>query len=165
MDYATARGKIKTGDLLFWSSGSWSSWHDIQVLAVRLFTLSEYSHVGVAWVANGRVFVIHATGRGVIIEPLSLQGSFYWVPMRTKFSAEALEAGFSRVGERYSKMQAIAGFLRRLPIGSDPLWQCAEFVIWFYAKNGIALSHLATPAGVAKSVMALGREMVLVKNG
>lgn len=159
MNYATARPQIKTGDLLFWSHGSWQNWHDIQVLAVRVFDTSEYSHVGFAWVVLGRVFVIHAIGRGVCVEPLSTQGSFYWLPMGADFPEEALEKGFSRVGESYSKWQAIFGFLRRLKIGDDKLWQCAEFVIWLWQQAGITLSDVATPAGVARSVLATGRSL------
>lgn len=163
MKYADARAQIKTGDLLFWSHGSWRSWKSIQVVIVRAMTLSEYSHVGVAWVVNGRVFVVHAIGRGVCIEPLSTQGEFYWLPMRTEFSEEALDRAFSRVGDKYSKLQAIMGFLGLLKAGEDRVWQCAEFVVWFYQQVGYALSDCVTPSGIARAAMAHGHTLQLVE--
>lgn len=157
MNYTTIRERIKTGDLLFWSHGSWASWNDIQVMIVRAFTLSEYSHVGVAWVIGGRVFVIHAIGRGVVIEPLSNQDSFYWCPMGTEFPEKAIDAGLSRVGESYSKLQAILAAVRKLKIGADRQWECAEFAIWFWRQAGIEIGAVATPAALARDLQRAGK--------
>lgn len=163
MNYSEIRHEIRTGDLLFWSHGPWASWNDAQVLIVRAFTLSEYSHVGVAVVLAGRVFVVHAIGRGVVIEPLSNQDAFYWCPMGFAFPESALDAGMSRVGERYSKWQALLGFFRKLKIGSDRQWQCAEFAIWFWQQAGLILGEVATPAALAREMQSLGKPLRLVK--
>lgn len=163
MDYPAIRPQIRTGDLLFWSHGSWASWNDIQVLAVRAFTMSEYSHVGVAVVLAGRVFVVHAIGRGVVIEPLSNQDAFYWCPMGFAFPEAALDAGMSRVGERYSKWQALLGFFKKLRIGADKEWQCAEFALWFWQQAGLILGDVATPAAIAREMQSLGKQIRYVE--
>ncbi len=163
MGYPAIRDQIRTGDLLFWSHGSWASWSDIQVLLVRAFTLSEYSHVGVAVVLAGRVFVVHAVGRGVVIEPLSNQDAFYWCPMGFTFPDSALDAGMRRVGERYSKWQALQGFFKKLKIGADKEWQCAEFVLWFWEQAGLVLCDIATPAALAREMQSIGKELRYIK--
>ena len=159
MNYHAIRAQIRTGDLLFWSHGDWASLDGIQVLIVRAFTMSEFSHVGVAVVLAGRVFVAHAIGRGVVIEPLSNQDAFYWCPLGFAFPEPALDAGMSRVGERYSKWQALLGFFRKLRIGADKEWQCAEFTLWFWQQAGLILGDVATPAAIAREMRALGKEL------
>ena len=74
--YSEYRDQIKSGDLLAWSHRGFRSWHDFKVQAVRLFTQSEYSHVGIAWVVGGRVFVIEAVEPRVRIFPLSKLGEY-----------------------------------------------------------------------------------------
>ena len=159
MNYAIARPQIKTGDLLVWSGGSWRSLHDAQVMAIRLFDTTDYTHIGFAWVVLGRVFVLHAVGRGVSIDPLSTQGPFYWIPMDVDFPEAALEAGFARVGEHYSKLDAILGFLRRLKIGEDRAWQCAEFVLWLWRQAGYDLAYTATPSAIVEAALEHGRTL------
>lgn len=164
MQYAKARPNIRTGDLLAWCGGDWKSLKGIQTLAIRVFDGTPYTHVGVAWVVAGRVFVIHAVGRGVSIEPLSQQASFYWLPMNLDVSDDALEQAFSRVGEQYSRWQAILGFFRQLKIGEDALWQCAEFVLWWYCVIGSKLDADATPSAVVHSALVNGRFLWWVEN-
>jgi len=60
MKYSEVRDTIKSGDLLAWSHRGWRTWYDIKIQAVRFFTQSEFSHVGVAWAVGGRVFVLEA---------------------------------------------------------------------------------------------------------
>lgn len=124
MKYIDVRPKIKTGDLLVWSHGGWSTWHDIQVSLVRMFTQSEFSHVGLAFVSAGR-------GLG----------------------PEALEWAFQRLGDRYSKWQAIKAFLGGLRLGEDDLWECAEYVLGILRVEGEELTNVATPTGVVKAAM------------
>ena len=79
--YANIRQHIKSGDLLAWSHRApwWASLRDCKIALVRLFTRSEYCHVGIAWVLGGRVFVIEAVKPEVRIYPLSKLAPFYWV--------------------------------------------------------------------------------------
>jgi len=165
MDYAAARPQIRTGDLLAFSGGSLRSLKDAQVLAIRIVDWTPYTHVGIAWVVCGRVFIIHAIGRGVSIEPLSNQGSFYWLPLGLQIEEAALEPAFARIGEHYSKWQAILGFFRRLKIGADRAWQCAEWVIWFYRQVGHPLlAAEAKPSSVVQSALQAGRFLWWVEN-
>ena len=162
MRYSEARPLIKTGDLLFWSHGGWNSMYAIKVSLVRIFTMSEYSHVGIAWVVNGRVFVIHAVSKGVCIEPLSLQGEFTWCPTGYEFSEEVLETIFSRVGERYSTWEAVLAFFGKLCVGRDAEWQCAEWVVWCYDQAGIFLRSKLTPSALAHTALENGKVLQLV---
>lgn len=50
--YAESRDSIRTGDLLAWSHRGIKSFYDFKVWLVRLFTQSEYTHVGVAGAAR-----------------------------------------------------------------------------------------------------------------
>ncbi|PHX98297.1 MAG: hypothetical protein CK529_13670 [Rhodospirillaceae bacterium] len=60
MIYNAARPSVRSGDLIAQSGGSWLDWHGIKINLVRMFTRSTYSHVGVAWVVGGRVFMLEA---------------------------------------------------------------------------------------------------------
>jgi uncharacterized protein YycO len=154
MKYADARPQIKTGDLLAWSNGGWGSWHDIQVNFVRMFTRSEYSHVGLAWVANGRVFIIEAVGTGVRIFPLSREIPFYWVRKPSPLTQEAIEFLFERIGAPYSKWQAILAGIGALAKGRDDIWQCAELVLSALKLDDDGLGDIdATPTAVVKEAM------------
>ena len=81
MIYKQARPMIRSGDVLAWSHRGIRSWHDLKIWLVRMFTRSEYSHVGTAWVVGNRVFVIEAVMPKVRIYPLSKLGDFYWLQM------------------------------------------------------------------------------------
>ena len=154
MNYAKARETIKTGDLLAWSHGGWGSWRDIQVNLVRVFTRSEYSHVGLAWVANGRVFIIEAVGTGVRIFPLSRELPFYWVQKPSPLTQEAIEFLFARIGAPYSKWQAILAGIGALANGQDDRWQCAELVLSALALDDDGFGDInATPTAVVKEAM------------
>lgn len=148
MKYVEVREQIKTGDMLAWSAGSWKNWHDVQVNLVRVFTRSEFSHVGLALVGAGRVFVLEAVGSGVRIFPLSRELPFWWVPRPREIGAGAVDFAFERVGEAYSKWQAIKAFLGSLTAGEDDRWECAEYVLAVLARDGERLNAAATPAAV-----------------
>ena len=153
MKYDIARSEIRTGDLLAWSHGGWGSWHDIQVLLVRAFTRSEFSHVGLALVGAGRVFILEAVGAGVRLWPLSRELPFYWIRRPRELGGEAVDFAFDRLGDRYSRLQAIAAFLEVLQFGEDDVWQCAEYVIRVLEADGEVLTNVATPTGVVKAAM------------
>lgn len=153
MKYEDARGEIKTGDLLAWSHGGLADWHDIQVMLVRAFTRSEYSHVGLALVGAGRVFILEAVGAGVRLWPLSRELPFYWIARPQPIGAEAVDFAFDRLGDGYSKLQAIRAFLGSLRLGEDDRWQCAEYVLRVLDADGEVLTNVATPTGVVKAAL------------
>lgn len=162
MNYIDARPKIRSGDLLAWSHREpwFKSWRDFKIAAVRLFTRSEYSHVGTAWVIGERVFIIEAVMPVVRVFPLSKAMPFYWLPLAAQWSDKTLEFALAKVGERYSQRQAMQAFFE-LP-ADDQLWECAELARAIAAQDGIDLGNKATPAEVVLAAQHLGAPCVLV---
>lgn len=151
MRYSEARAKIKTGDLLVWSHGGWRNWHDIEVSIVRMATRSEYSHVGLALTLAGRVFILEAVGAGVRLFPLSRELPFYWVSRPVSLRDCAVDFAFARIGDRYSKLQAIAAFFGLLTAGKDSRWQCSEYVLSVLRADGEDLTPIPTPSAVVRA--------------
>ena len=128
MKYVELRPTIKSGDVLAWSEGGWTNWHDIQVSVVRMLTQSEYSHVGLAYVIGGRVFVVEAVVPLIRIFPLSKLTPFYYVRTPDNWwSDNAEEKMLSWVGLPYSKWEAIKSFISTDTNG-DSVWECAKLV-------------------------------------
>lgn len=156
MKYEEVRIRIRSGDLLAWSHRTpwYRSWHDFKIAMVRMFTMSEFSHVGVAWRVGGRVMVIEAVQPSVRIIPLSKTGEFYWVPVPAQFTDDVLEFALSKVGEPYSQLQAMEA-LFRLP-SDDNKWECAELSRSILARAGVDLGDVATPTAVVHKAMEGG---------
>lgn len=153
MKYAAARPHIRSGDVLAWSHRSLRSWHDLKIWFVRLFTRSEYSHVGLAWVVGGRVFVIEAVQPLVRVFQLSklLDDGAFWIPMQATWSASTEEAALACVGDAYSQAQAIQAAFDVPP--ADQLWECAELVATVLRLDGIELGYVYTPSAVVRAAM------------
>ena len=165
MDYDEIRSRIKSGDVIAVSHYKWASFYDLQIQAVRMFTRSEYSHVAIAWVVGDRVFLIESVIPYIRITPLSnfAREGFYWIPTETEMSAEELSFALSKVGVgKYSKWQAIKGFLKNLSIGTDNIWQCAEFVIAARKRSGLDLGRKATPSAVVAELQKQGNPTYFV---
>ena len=126
MKYTDAREHLKSGDLLAWSHDRWRSWYDIKIQLVRMFTRSEYCHVGVCWCVGGRVFVLEAVSDGVRIFPLSRLLPFYWVPLSAAWEDEVEAWALRQVGERYSQWLAVVAGLGLLKVGVDELAAARE---------------------------------------
>jgi hypothetical protein len=165
--YSEVRNEIKTGDMLLWRDAKTGPLRTmLERLAVRVSTTSPYTHVGVAWVELGRVWVMEITTHGCAPRLLSECGNFDWSPAPEPLTPEALRYAFSCFGVwRYSKWQAILGALRRLTIGADTLGQCAEYAIAIWRIAGIAPSETATPAACADgALMVWGSPIYFVEN-
>jgi hypothetical protein len=161
-DYYLYRRKIRSGDLLVWSHGSGGLINGIILTTIKLFTLSEYVHVGVAWKTAGRLFVVEATLDGVKISPLSKKGSFFHIPMNLKWTKEYDCLLLSKIGEPYSIHDAITGYLGILKPGSNDAWQCAELVHSFYAHIGLDLGNAHTPTKIVNNTLVKGYMMTKV---
>jgi hypothetical protein len=125
-----------------------------------MFTRSEWSHVGTAWVVGERVFVIEAVQPLVRIYPLSKLGEFGWLPLGAKWSGNALEYALSKVGESYSQLQAM-----QAPFGmpeDDDKWECAELAALIAKCDGIDLGKVFTPSSVVRRAQMLGAALTLV---
>jgi len=119
--YEANRGAIKSGDLIAFQSNSWLG------KIVRAWTGSSYSHIGVAWVVSGRVFVLEAMdGIGVRIMPLSNRLPFYVIKSGVKWTKDREKFALSKVGQPYSYLDAIRGGFGLYPSGNG--WQCVEYV-------------------------------------
>lgn len=167
MNYEEARSQIRSGDLIALSHEEFDSWYDLQVQGVRFFTESEFSHVAIAWVIGGPVFVIESVVPDIRIVPLSnmsREKGFYWIPTSSPMTDAELEFALSKVGKgKYSKWQAILAQFRRLKIGADNLWECAEFVIAARAKSGVNLGDKATPSAVVRAAQNSGAPVYYVQ--
>lgn len=126
MNYAEARALIQSGDVIFQSHKPLRSWYDLQIWLLRAFTRSEWSHVGLAWVVAGRVFILEAVSAGVRIFPLSRAGDFTWIA-RGGFTTDQEEFVLAHVGEPYSRWDAIRA-LFGASNNKDSQWFCSEFV-------------------------------------
>lgn len=156
MNYDDVRDRIKSGDIIALSHYDWETLYDLQVQAVRLFTQSEFSHVGVAIVFGGRVWMAESVTPVVRLVPLSnfVKDSFYWIPTKTEMTEVELEFLLSKVGiAKYSKWQAILAYLKKLKIGEDELFECAEYVICARRLSRMNLGDVATPSAVVKEAL------------
>ena len=153
MDYAVFRPQIKTGDLLAWSTHRARGLHRFVNNLIRIFTMSEYCHVGIAWVIGDRVFVIEAVQPCVRIFPLSGEIPFYHVGMEMKINETQLNFLLARVGEPYSVWQAMRAYFGKPK--ADREWQCAELCNSFYKKVGLNLKDGWTPSTLVEAVLSL----------
>lgn len=166
MNYDTVRPQIKSGDLIALSHYKWASWYDLQIQIVRFGTQSEYSHVGMAWVIGERVFMIESVEPVVRMVPLSLMvaDGFYWLPMEADIGAGELAFALSKIGSaRYSKIEAVLAQFRRLAIGADDLWECAEFVIACRRLSGVDLGDKGTPSAVVRAAQDRGAPVYFIQ--
>jgi hypothetical protein len=162
MHYSEMRQTIKSGDILAFSHTSWKSWNDIKVQAVRFFTQSEYSHVGVAWVFGGRVFILEAVKPLVRIFPLSARAeSFYHFAMDAPWNTDVEEFALSVVGQKYSQIEAIESYFYTPK--KDNLWQCCEYTREIFAHMDIDLGDKVTPTGIVKQLQLMNKPMQYVQ--
>lgn len=162
MEYKDYRQNIKSGDLLAWSHRKWNSMYDFKIQMVRVFTRSEYSHVAVAWVVAGRVFVIEAVEPCARIYPLSKLGDFYHIPMDAPWAESTEDAAVGFVGSEYKQLQAIANFFEARKAGD--VSECAALALEIYMRDGIYLGDRATPDAVVLAAQKLGRQTLYVEN-
>ena len=162
MKYSEARAAIRSGDILAWSHRGIKSWHDLKIWFVRMFTRSEFSHVGTAWVIGDRVFVIEAVMPLVRIYPLSKLGDFYHLPMGAPWKPSTEALALSKVGHKYSQLQAMLSPFDEPP--ADDLWECAELVAAVANADGINLGNVYTPSAIVVAAMQRGAMLIYVEN-
>lgn len=162
MKYSECRDEIVSGDIIVFSHYKWASWYDLQVMLVRLASFTEYTHVGVAVVIAGRVFIAESVSPLVRLVPLSnlAEDGFFVIPTRTPMGEAELEYVMKHVGKaKYSKWQAMLAWLDKLEIGADDLLECAEYVITARRLSGLDLGERAVPACVVKEALKQGLRM------
>jgi hypothetical protein len=132
MKYGDLRSTIKSGDVIAWSEkGSWKFGEiikSIELNIVRMFTESEYNHIGVVYVVGGRVLIVEAVVPAVQISQLSDRTPFYYI--RTPdgwWTSNTEKTLLARVGMPYSKLEAIRAFFTKDTQGNYT-WECAKLV-------------------------------------
>ncbi len=162
MKYSQARPLLRSGDIVAFSGGSWKSWSDIQSSIVRIFTMSEYSHVGIVWVVGERVFVLEAVKPKLRIFPLSNYKEFYFISMDVPWSLETETYALKHIGEKYSQLKAIRAFFEPLEPGT--VQQCAAYVREVLKKEGVYLGDTATPDKIIlQALRRYNAEIVIVE--
>ncbi len=152
MRYLDHKHHIRTGDLLVWSNVPVGGSSKFIGSAIRLFTMSEYCHVGIAWVIGKRVFVVEAVPPSIRIYPLSKLIPFYHVKMSLAPNEADVEALISRVGESYSRIQAIMSYFKAPT--PDNEWQCVEYAKDFYKRFDLEFGDVWTPSDFVESVLS-----------
>jgi hypothetical protein len=167
MKYSEFKEVCQSGDIVAVSHQEWKTISDIESQVVRMATESEYSHVCVVWKdKNGEPHVIEAVVPQVTVSPLSkyLVNGFYHIATCDKPMSKEEEAyGMSKVGQKYSKLEAIAGYFDLLPVGGDEFWMCAELTIAMRNLSGLNLGPHATPAAVVQKALNTGYTLTFVK--
>ena len=161
-DYYSYRRKIKSGDLLVWNKGAGNLLDTVSLFLIKLFTLSEYVHVGIAWRVAGRLFVIEATMGGVRITPLSKRAEFFHLPMGIKWLKSYDSFLLDKVGNSYSIMSVIKGYLGLYVNTKDAKWQCVELANSFYKYTGIDFNDIFTPAKLVTAILKDGGNIFYV---
>lgn len=159
MTYDRFRHQIKTGDLLAWSTHRDRGLRRIINNLIRIFTMSEYCHVGIAWVVGDRIFIVEAVRPAVRIFPLSNEVPFFHIAMNLDVQDKWLNYLLSRVGEPYSVWQAIRTYFGKPK--ADKQWQCAEFTANFFKQCGISLRNAWTPSTLVNAVLSLDSQKQL----
>jgi hypothetical protein len=167
MQYVDAVKIMRPGDIVAVSHQQWDSLSDLESQVVRIMTESEFSHVCVvSEIKEGVPFVLEAVVPRVTINPLTkyLDQGFYYIPTADKPMTKAEEEyGMSKVGDEYSKWEAVGGYFDLIKIGGDDLWMCAELTIAMRNMSGLSLGTHATPAAVVKQALDKGYSMHFIK--
>lgn len=146
------REQIKSGDLLVWKKSSKSTISRWTLDIIRLFTRSDFAHVGVAWVLEGRLFVVEATQPVVRLTNVKETDEFYHVGMNVEWSKLSEDFLIGKLGLKYSMFDAIRAFLGKR-LDNDDRYQCAELAHEFYAVHGISLGDSYTPSELVDSAL------------
>ena len=160
MDYSTGREFIRSGDLIAQSHGDWTTWRGIKVNLVRIFTRSTYSHVGIAWVIGGRVFILEAVKPKLRIYPMSKIGDFYLLPLQAPWGEAAENVALKNIGVDYSEIVAMQAFFG--PLQAGEIRQCAAYALAVLRADGIDLGSRATPDAVVLAAMQRGATCTLI---
>ena len=156
------RATIKSGDLLAFSHGNWKTWGGIKTEAVRIFTRSTYSHVGMAYVIGARVFVLEAVKPCIRMYPLSLSGDFYHLPLKQKWNKACERFALACLGIKYSEVTAMEAYIHPLEDGN--VSECAAYVREVFKRMSIDLGDRSTPDAVILKAQMLGAPSIYIEN-
>lgn len=167
MNYADARPRIRTGDALFFTGGDWRSWHGIQVMLVRMFKPSKWSHIGTAYVDHKRVFVLESVGGGIRQFPLSKGVPFGWVPRprNSPISETALDWAFSKIGTSYpNKLKIVANKVFGCHFDLGGTMDCSDYFTGILAQDLMCFVCATDPTTLADEVTSKWGGLQLIAN-
>lgn len=149
--------EVQSGDLLAFTTAERGSFMGRLVQNfIRVMTLSEYAHVGVAITLNGIPHVLEAIQPKIIIRPLKTDEVFYVVPMHIeKHDTNTLyEMMQDYIGCKYSIWDCIQAYVGRIS-KRDDRWQCAELAADLYERLELTdfKPRRKTPSHVVKAAM------------
>ena len=161
--YRWSRPSFRSGDLIAQSHGDWQSWKSIQVMAVRAFTLSTYSHIGVVEVdqSDGHVYIVEAVRPCAHRVLLSSIGNFYHLPMHARWTPATSAYVQSIMGAPYSRWAAMRAFFWPLPAGS--VNECAAWAREVLMRCSVDLGPMSRPDAVVQRAMELGSSITFIK--
>lgn len=158
MIYSDIRSEIKSGDLLTWRKNS------LFARLIRCWTGSTYSHVGIAWVRWGRVFVLQDRLKdGIDIVALSHQLPCDWIPTGAVWSDEVEEFAFQDMGHHYGHINILTAATNIKPVGDGMV--CSEYAAAILKKAGVALPDQSnwTPAQLVNHMLDAGQPLRNIK--
>lgn len=140
---------IKSGDLIAWTSNK-----GFYNKLIRLVTLSEYTHVGIAVIENGKLYVVEATRPVVRKVELVGRAPFHHIPMGVVVDTVLSKVLKDFIGKEYSIVQAALSVFN-IYINDDK-WYCTELCYEFYKKAGIEFNKRLTPTRFVKQAISYG---------
>ena len=156
--YLQCRDQIRSGDLLAWSGRGFVGG------LVRVATASSWSHVGIAYVLGGRVWVLEAREfAGVQIVPLSSYLDCAWLPTGAKWDSRTDDYAINKIGKvGYSYPTAIKAWGlavagKRSALAPEAKTQiCSTFAPILLRMAGVPLPDaVMTPAQCVDHVVKL----------
>jgi uncharacterized protein YycO len=144
--YGEVRDEVQNGDVLCFSGRGFIS------TVIRKMTRSEYSHVGLVYLFEGRKYCLEAVGSGVRLALLSelvrrYDGEidyFEMLDVTKDQRCKAIGFGFQQLGKLYDKPGLFRFFWylvtgRKPKAALDERWFCSEIVAYAYGCQGIEL--------------------------
>jgi uncharacterized protein YycO len=165
--YASARQEFAPGDVLLFRGRGLAS------QAIRIVTRSPYSHVGLVYPFEGRVFCMEAVGVGVRLILMSelmkrYHGGIDYFEVSGASPEQrhgAISFCFAQLGRLYDRpgiLRFVVAlvFNRKVAVREDQAWFCSELVAAAYRGQGLALAA-ESAAYTSPADLAVSRELKL----
>ena len=167
LHYSAARPRFIAGDLLCFKGRGFVSW------AIRRVTKSDYSHVGLVFNYESRVFCLESVGTGVRLILMSelvrhYEGGIDYFSIKASEAEKksAISWAFGQLGKKYDTI-GIYRFLRHIMGGDVSVmrqndeWFCSELVAKAYKEAGVTLVDgekpaFTSPSDIVKSGLVMG---------
>ncbi len=156
-DSITPEVDIKTGDLIAWSTRT-----GLYNKLIRLFTLSEYTHVGVAVIIDDELYVVEAVIPSVRMVKLNTRTPFQHIPMGVREEDNDLDYLYDFIGKKYSRLQAILSMFD-IYINDDK-WYCSELCYEYYKRVGIGFEQHLKPTDFVRQAIKKSKEINYIES-